>query len=160
MWYQGNVNIQFLTIMKKINIAFIAIMSLIFAIGCSSGKNNDLVGRWRVVTYTDPFKSTMEATKVSLNESYTLQFHDTGIFSLTTDCNTISGEFATDGQSLRFNNLSATELACEKEIAERSMKSQLPMVESYNFPNDTTLCLLGRQRNILVELVKVTNWQR
>lgn len=160
MWYQGNVNIQFLTIMKKINIAFIAIVSLIFAIGCSSGKNNDLVGRWIVVTYTDPFKSTMEATKVSLNESYTLQFHDTGIFSLTTDCNTISGEFATDGQSLRFNNLSATELACEKEIAERSMKSQLPMVESYNFPNDTTLCLLGRQRNILVELVKVTNWQR
>ena len=55
--------------MKKINITFIAIVSLIFAIGCSSGKNNDIVGRWRVVTYTDPFKATMEATKVSPNES-------------------------------------------------------------------------------------------
>lgn len=155
-----DVNIQFLTVMKRIYILFIAIVSLFFAIGCSSSKKNDLVGRWSVKTYTDPFKTTMEATKVSPNESYTLQFHDTGIFSLTTDCNTISGEYSTDGQSLRFSNLSATELACEKEIAERSLKSQLPMVESYNFPNDTTLCLLGKQGNILVKLVKVINWQR
>ena len=146
--------------MKKIYIVYIAIVSLFFAIGCSSGKKNDLVGRWSVKIYTDPFKATMEATKVSTNESYTLQFHDTGIFSLTTDCNTISGEYSTDGQNLRFDNLSATELACEKEIAERSLKSQLPMVESYNFPNDTTLCLLGRENNVLVKLVKVRNWQR
>ncbi len=146
--------------MKRIYIVFIAIVSLFFAIGCSLSKKSDLVGRWSVKTYTDPFKATMGATKVSPNESYTLQFHDTGIFSLTTDCNTISGEYSTDGQSLRFNNLSATELACEKEIVERSLKSQLPMVESYNFPNDTTLCLVGREGNVVVKLVKVRNWER
>ncbi len=104
-----------------------------------------------------PFKATMEETQVSPDESYTLRLHDTGIFSLTTDCNTISGEYSIDGQSLRFNNLSATELACEKEIVERSFKSQLPMVKSYNFPNDTSLCLLGREDNVLVKLVKIKN---
>lgn len=146
--------------MKRIYIAFIALLSLIVSIGCSSGKENPLVGRWRVETYTDPFKAKMEPTEVSPKESYTLQFHDTGIFSLTTDCNTISGKYSTDVQNLRFNSLSATELACEKEIVERSLKSQLPMVESYNFPNDTTLCLVGREGNVLVKLVKVRNWER
>lgn len=143
--------------MKRIYIAFIAIVSLVVAMGCSSGKENALVGRWRIETYTDPFKATIEPTEVSANECYTLQFNDEGGFWLTTDCNTISGEYSTDGQSIQFNNLSATELACEKEIAERSLKSQLPMVESYDFPNDTTLCLLGREGNILVELVRVRN---
>ncbi len=146
--------------MKRIYIAFMALVSLIVAIGCSSGKENALVGRWRVETYTDPFKATMEPTEVSQDESYTLQIHDTGIFSLTTDCNTISGEYSTDGQSIRFDNLSATELACEKEIVERSMETQLPMVEAYDFPNDTTLCLLGREGNLLVKFIKVRDWQR
>ena len=146
--------------MKRIYIVFIAIVSLFFTIGCSSSKKNDLVGRWRIETYTDPFKATIEPTEVSANESYSLQFHDTGIFSLTTDCNTISGKYSTDGQSIRLDNISATELACEKEIVERSMESQLPMIESYDFPNDTTLCLRGREGNVLVKLVKVRNWQR
>ena len=136
---------------------FIAFVSLIFVIGCTSLKENTLVGRWRVEAYANPFKATMEETQVSPDESYTLRLHDTGIFSLTTDCNTISGEYSIDGQSLRFNNLSATELACEKEIVERSFKSQLPMVKSYNFPNDTSLCLLGREDNVLVKLVKIKN---
>lgn len=145
--------------MKRIYIAFIALVSLIVAIGCSSGKCA-LVGRWRVVTYSDPSKAIVEPTEVSQDESYALQFHDTGIFSLTTDCNTISGEYSIDGQSIRFDNLSATELACEKEIVERSMETQLPMVESYDFPNDTILCLLGREGNLLVKLIKVRDWQR
>lgn len=146
--------------MKRICIAFIALVSLIVAIGCSSSKESALVGRWRVEIYTDPSKATMEPTEVSQDESYTLQFHDTGVFSLTTDCNTISGEYSTDGQGIRFDNLSATELACEKGIVEHSIETQLPMVESYDFPNDTTLCLLGRKGNLLVKLVKVRNWQR
>ncbi len=146
--------------MKRIYIAFIALVSLIVAIGCSSGKECALVGRWRVVTYSDPSKAIVEPTEVSQDESYALQFHDTGIFSLTTDCNTISGEYSIDGQSIRFDNLSATELACEKEIVERSMETQLPMVESYDFSNDTTLCLLGREGNLLVKLIKVRDWQR
>ena len=146
--------------MKIRYIAFIALVSMIASTACSWGNENAFIGRWRVETYTDPSKATMWATKVSPNETYTLQFHDTGIFSLTTDCNTISGEYSTDGQSLRFNNLSATELACEKENVERSLKSQLPMVESYNLPNDTTLCLVGREGNVVVKLVKVRNWEK
>lgn len=146
--------------MKIKYIAFIALVSMIASIGCSSGSENAFVGRWRVETYTDPSKATMGPTEVSSDESYILHFHDTGIFLLTTDCNTISGEYSTDGQSLRFNNLSATELACEKENVERSLKSQLPMVESYNLPNDTTLCLVGREGNVVVKLVKVRNRER
>lgn len=141
--------------MKKIYLAFIALAGLIAAAGCSSSKEDAFVGKWRIETYTDPAKATMGATEVSPSEYYTLQFRDTGEFSLTTDCNTISGAYFSDGQKLQFDNLSATEVACEKEIVERSLKTQLPMVHSFDFPNDTTLCLLGREGNVLVKLVKV-----
>lgn len=141
-------------------IAITPLMCLLALLSCSSNKTNKLIGQWILVTYTDPFKATLDPTTVSSDEIYTLRFHDTGFFSFTTDCNIISGEYALSGKQLQCDNISATQKACEKEIVERSVKCQLPMVKSYDFPNDSTLHLLGKSGNVLMKLIKVQSRQR
>lgn len=143
--------------MKKSTFILAILYCLLSAVGCSSNQENLLAGRWKVESYADPSKATMGATSVSSDETYSLQLDDHGRFWFTTDCNTISGEYNVDARHLQFENLSATELACDHEIVERSIKTQLPMVVSYDLPDDSTLCLLGRQGNILVRLVRATN---
>ncbi|MDE7407760.1 MAG: META domain-containing protein [Muribaculaceae bacterium] len=128
---------------------------LLTVISCTT--DNPLIGTWNVITYTDPFGDTNEAITVSSGEIFTLQFHNNSFFSFTTDCNTISGEFALSGKQIHFLNLYATEIACDKVIVERSVKSQLPVVDSYDLTNDSILYLYGKQGNVLMKLVKAQN---
>lgn len=144
-------------ILMKTCFTIILLACLLVLLSCSSNKANTLVGRWSLVTYTDPFKATLDPTTVSSDEIYTLWFHDTGIFSFTTDCNTIFGEYVLSGKLLQYDNIAATEMACKEETVERSVKCQLPMVKSYDLPNDSTLCLLGRSGNVLMKFIKVQN---
>lgn len=141
--------------MRQFIYSFAFFACLYVFVACSSGNDTHLAGMWKVESYADPFKATLGATFVEPDAIYILRLNDTGLFSFTTDCNTISGEYSVKGRDLQFENLSATELACDKEILERSIKSQLPMVVSYDLPNDSTLCLLGRQGNVLVRLIRV-----
>lgn len=141
--------------MRKSLLQFTLLSCLFIASACSSNNENNLEGKWRVDSYADPSKATLGHTSVASDEIYTLIFHDTGLFSFTTDCNTISGEYTANEHNLQFENISATELACDKEIVERSIKCDLPMVVSYDLPNDSTLLLLGRQGNVLIKLIKI-----
>ncbi len=118
-----------------------------------------LAGRWKVTTYADMASSKVSAI-VSADGDYILRLHDRGFFSFTTDCNTISGDYVVNGRELRFVNISATELGCEKEVVERCIKSCLGLVESCDFPTDTTLWLLGSRDNVLIELVKLQDGER
>lgn len=141
--------------MNKVYFLCIALACMFIATGCcSTSKMASLSGKWKIVTYMDD-----EEIEVSCDKSYTLQFHDTGMFSLTTDCNTISGEYSysVSKRNLQFGNLTYTEKACENEIVEQSLKYQLPMVKTYNLPNDTTLYLLGKNGKVLIQLAKVIN---
>lgn len=141
--------------MRKYIFTFGILICLLIASACSSNTDNLLVGKWKVETYADPFKATLDPTVVAPYELYILMLNDDGLFWFTTDCNTISGEYKCNAKDLKFENVSATELACDKEIVERSIKSQLPMVDSYDLKNDSTLCLLGSHGNVLVRLIKV-----
>lgn len=133
--------------------------ALIFS-GCSSSKSGQLEGRWNMTAYADMFGSSLTLTEVPRGEKYTLQLHNTGIFSFTTDCNTISGEYSVDGQKFKFINPAATEMACDKEIMERNIQTLLPLVERYEMPDDSNLHLIGSQDNVIVEFAKLKNWER
>lgn len=111
-----------------------------------------MIGKWKVKNYTDLFSSDMAKTIMKADGNYTLRFNNNGTFYLTTDCNTISGEYVAEGKKLKFINTEATELACEKEFAEQRLKACLPIVDGYDQPTDSTLWLLGSRGNVLIEL--------
>ena len=137
--------------MRKFTIFLTVVLTITSLIpACISSKLNPLIGKWRLERCVDQFSATMTPFIASDNEQFILHFHDTGFFSFTTDCNTVSGDFEVKNNELHFINPSATELACEHEIAERCIKSTLPIVDAYDMPDDSTLRLLGSQGNTLI----------
>lgn len=135
----------------------LSLLSLVSLSSCKSDIDNSFQATWIVVSYADPFKATMEPTIVSTGEKYILRFNDDGNFSFSTDCNTVSGEYKSEGDKLHFLNMYATEMACDREIVERCVKSQLPTVESFKLQDDTVLTLLGKDSNVLFELRKASD---
>ncbi|MDE7470451.1 MAG: META domain-containing protein [Paramuribaculum sp.] len=141
--------------MRKILIfSAISFVCLLTLLSCSSAGRNPLVGEWRLTIYTDPFKATLDPTAVSAGDVFLLRINTDHTFSFSTDCNTISGNYRLSARNLQFFDLSATELACGSEIVERSVKTQFPMVKSFDLTADSTLCLLGGQGNVLMRLSK------
>lgn len=124
------------------------------ASSCASGGRNELVGEWNIKAYANPFMSSVNLTQVPAGETYTVRFDESGLFTITTDCNTISGQYSASGSDLEFINPAATEMACEHEMVERSIGSTLPSIVSFDLRPDSTLQLKARQGNVLIELTR------
>lgn len=83
-----------------------------------------------------------------------MQLDNAGVFSCTTDCNTISGNFEKSKNALRFSDISFTELACDDMVVERSVASTLSNIKSYKITDDSILVLKDDKGHILMELTK------
>lgn len=143
--------------MKKL---FPLLLTTLLLSACSHKATNTIEGRWNIQEYANVYVSSLQLWEVKDGDKYTMQFHDTGLFSCTTDCNTISGLYATNGLDITFKDVGATEIACDNESVERSMKINIAAAEKFEMPSDSTLWLYDRNGNVIVKLVKLTNWER
>ena len=96
-----------------------------------------IYGRWQLEKYHPAETSSMKLIQVKSDKIYRLQFLETGIFSCTTDCNTLSGNFVADDSLLSFQNIAWTEMACEDMSVENEMKALLPRVQRYTVTSDS-----------------------
>lgn len=114
--------------MTKIAIPIIT-AALLAVSACSTGnktdENNktamleavDLQGDWRLDAYQIDGKPTTFGTV------YKLTFNTPdNTFSLSTDCNTISGEFGIANDTIRFKNILVTEMACDNMTVEKDLQ--------------------------------------
>lgn len=138
----------------KTNI-LIAIMLVlaILAGSCNAPSDNALYREWRLQKYNCIATSSYGLTQVNENCDYVLQLDNTGVFSCTTDCNTISGKFEKSKSALKFSGLSFTELACDDMMVERSIVFNLPCIKSYEITDDAILVLKDDKGHILMELI-------
>lgn len=138
----------------KTNI-LIAIMLVlaILAGSCNAPSDNALYREWRLQKYNCIATSSYGLTQVNENCDYVLQLDNTGIFSCTTDCNTISGKFEKSKNTLKFSGISFTELACDDMMVERSIVFNLPCIKSYEITDDAILVLKDDKGHILMELI-------
>lgn len=142
--------------MKRSIIVLPALCGLFTAlfVSCASVDSAALIGAWKMRSYANLFTSSLSRTEVTPEEKYILRFDKTGIFSFTTDCNTVSGQYKVTGDALEFLNPFATEMACDSEVVERSIKADIPMISGYKMSGDTVLCLTDNRGNVLIELVR------
>ena len=121
---------------------------------CDSPSDNILYGRWRLEKYNCIATSSYGLTQVNKESEYILQLDNAGVFSCTTDCNTISGNYEKSKNALRFSDISFTELACDDMVVERSVASILSNIKSYKITDDSILVLKDDKGHILMELTK------
>ncbi len=75
-----------------------------------------------------------------------------GSFLCNTDCNTISGKYTVDDNELHFSEIIWTEMACENDIMERSLKVLIPQISTYDLLGDTLLNMYGTNGTRLISL--------
>lgn len=133
----------------------VIMLALAILVGsCDSPSDNILYGRWRLEKYNCIATSSYGLTQVNKESEYILQLDNAGVFSCTTDCNTISGNFEKSKNALRFSDISFTELACDDMVVERSVASTLSNIKSYKITDDSILVLKDDKGHILMELTK------
>ena len=139
----------------KINTFTVIMLALAILVGsCDSPSDNSLYREWRLQKYNCIATSSYGLTQVNKESEYILQLDNTGVFSCTTDCNTISGNFEKNKNALKFSDISFTELACDDMIVERSVAFILRNIKSYEITDDSILVLKDDKGHILMELTK------
>lgn len=139
----------------KINTFTVIMLALAILVGsCDAPSDNALYRKWRLQKYNCIATSSYGLTQVNEESEYILQLDNTGVFSCTTDCNTISGSFEKSKNSLKFSSISFTELACDNMMIERSIVFILPSIKSYEITDDSILVLKDDNGHILMELTK------
>ncbi len=94
----------------KISTFKVIMLALAILVGsCDSPSDDILYGRWRLEKYSCIATSSYGLTQINNESEYILQLDNTGVFSCTTDCNTISGNFEKSKNALRFSDISFTE---------------------------------------------------
>ncbi len=129
------------------------VLAALFA-SCNDQSDSPISGKWRLEKYNCIATSSYGLTQVNENCNYVLLLDNTGVFSCTTDCNTISGKFEKNKTALTFSGISFTELACDDMMVERSIETNLHCVKSYELKNNTVLYLKDAYGHILMELTK------
>lgn len=109
-----------------------------------------IYGRWQLEKYHPAETSSMKLIPVKSDKKYRLQFLETGIFSCTTDCNTISGNFVADNSLMSFQNMAWTEMACDDMSIENEMKALLPKVQRYTVTPDSLFLQNDEEQNLAV----------
>lgn len=142
------------------NKLLLSVLSAFLLASCSHKRINPIEGRWNIQECANVYISSLNLWQIDSGAKYTLQFHNTGQFSCTTDCNTISGVYATRGSEITFKDVGATEIACDNETVERSMKINIAAATKYELPTDSTLWLYNRNGDVIVKCVKLSNWER
>lgn len=139
----------------RINTFTLIMLALAILVGsCDSPSDDILYGRWRLEKYNCIATSSYGLTQVNKESEYILQLDNAGVFSCTTDCNTISGNYEKSKNALRFSDISFTELACDDMVVERSVASILSNIKSYKITDDSILVLKDDKGHILMELTK------
>ena len=139
----------------KVNILTAIMLALAILVGsCNAPSDNALYREWRLEKYNCIATSSYGLTQVNKESEYILQLDNAGVFSCTTDCNTISGNYEKSKNALRFSDISFTELACDDMVVERSVASILSNIKSYKITDDSILVLKDDKGHILMELTK------
>lgn len=139
----------------RISTFTVIMLALAILVGsCDSPSDNILYGRWQLEKYNCIATSSYGLTQVNKESEYILQLDNAGVFSCTTDCNTISGNYEKSKNALRFSDISFTELACDDMVVERSVASILSNIKSYKITDDSILVLKDDKGHILMELTK------
>jgi heat shock protein HslJ len=144
--------------MKLYNIAFITGVALLMAAGCSGNKevksdrlddkaktevaDADIRGQWYIenIVFSDSDYVRPDETSSSMKQY--IVFEDSTYFIMT-NCNSISGSYTVQGDSIRLGDGAMTEMACDDMQTEDALRRILPNISAIDVQNDSVVRLNG-----------------
>ena len=153
--------------MKSYNIAFITGVALLMAAGCSGNKevksdrlddraktevtDADIRGQWYIenIVFSDSDYVRPDETSSSMKPY--IVFEDSTYFIMT-NCNSISGSYTVNGDSITLGDGAMTEMACDdmqteleakRRRVEDALRRILPNISAIDVQNDSVVRLNG-----------------
>ena len=144
--------------MKSYNIALITGVALLMAAGCSGNKevksdrlddksktevtDADIRGQWYIenIVFSDSDYVRPDETSSSMKPY--IVFEDSTYFIMT-NCNSISGSYTVQGDSITLGDGAMTEMACDDMQTEDALRRILPHISAIDVQNDSVVRLNG-----------------
>lgn len=138
---------------------FFYLLSAILLISSCNGRNNKSESDTSLESETDTsvcasiegewvlehvvVNDTLEVRPVEINPDETLYayFYNDSTFNFQTGCNAIGGRYLQSGDSIAFNDMLWTEMACEDMQVEELLRNVLPKVNAVDWSSDSILRL-------------------
>ena len=96
------------------------------------------------VWHLDSYRVDSVSTNFDAGSKYKLSFNEQdNIFSLSTDCNMINGGFVIANDTIRFENMLVTEMACDNMVVEHDMLRLLNDSTGYATAHGDTLTFIS-----------------
>ena len=95
-------------------------ITLLFMIGtmlaaCSGSVSSELAGDWKLISYG----SITNPTPAVPNAESSLTFESDGTLSGSVGCNSFSGDYKVEGNTITFRAIAATEMACAEPLMQQ-----------------------------------------
>lgn len=137
--------------MKKGAEILLGVIPLLAA--CSGGyhRDIDITGQWAIAAYVPLERSSAVLTVT--DGFYRFEFDADGAFFCGTDCNSFSGVYELRADSLSFDNIACTEMACDNDMLECALRQALPAVRTVEQRADSAL-LRDSAGNTILKLIK------
>ena len=160
--------------MKTNNISFIVAASLLMATaaGCSGNKetksdktdnevrteiaNVDIRGQWYIENIVFSDSDYVRPDESSSSMKQYIVFEDSTYFIMT-NCNSISGSYAVNGDSIKLGDGVMTEMACDDMRTENALRRILPHISTIDVQNDSVVRLNGTAPAECILLLKAKN---
>lgn len=128
-------------------------------------RSDELVGAWTITTF-QLAGALGEAPTVGADPT-TIEFAADGTFTFSTGCNTGEGEWdpfsvyqpanddgIPDGQSISFDGIASTEIACDDERADQDLAIGAAIRAATVFTLDGSTLTLWRDGNVMIEATR------
>lgn len=139
---------------KSLFIAAVAAMFVVSACNSNGSKTENGVATASDSTEVQSVRGVWNIENIVVNDTLSVRpaeidpeatqsfiFDVDGVVGIKTNCNSLGGSYAVKGDSIRFENMFCTEMACENMAVEDMLKQVLPNVATIDFVNDSTLRL-------------------
>ncbi len=149
----------------------VSAVSVIIATGCSNNKQNsadvadsitlnsmteaDIRGQWYIENIVFNDSDYVRPDEAMPGVSQYIIFEDSTYF-IRTNCNTISGAYTVNGDSITLGDGAMTEMACDNMAVEDALRRILPDISSVDVQNDSVVRLNGATPAECILLRKAT----
>ena len=97
-----------------------------------------LNGKWAIESIVLNDSSAVIPADLGLADEAAMTFSCDSTVSISTGCNTMGGMYIINGDSIRFDNMMQTRMACPNMDIEMALTNALPAIATVELANDST----------------------
>lgn len=106
-----------------------------------SAQTVDILGEWSIESIVINDTTAIRPAEMGKEFAATMIFSPDSLVGITTNCNSLGGQYILKNDSIRFDNLLRTEMACDNMDVEEYLVQVLPAIATVEATNDSTLRL-------------------